>query len=272
MAFCPYCGGALVQGANFCPGCGSPVTDLSAALTTPAVTTPAVTTPAVNTIPVVTPVAEVYSLVLISLGTCRASYADDVLEDVLGYSSAEAKTIVSLVPTQIAQGLTAQQAQYVAQALTEYGMQVAIYNSQGVAVDMGQYATSSVFNSDGSFLSGVLSTLATLTVANRIRSFTRWNRPNLLQALFAPRYEPVPPRHVRRSLFSRIFDPAPRRVIEPTPRRNIVSRPRGEFRSNPGGARGNVGHPGTGSRGGGRMSGGGNPGGNRGGGHGGRGR
>lgn len=266
MSFCPYCGGALVQGAGFCPGCGSPVADLSAALTTPAVTTPVV-----NTVPVAA-AAEAYSLVLISLGTCRASYADDVLEDVLGYSNAEAKTIVSLVPTQIAQGLTAQQAQYIAQALTEYGMQVAIYNRQGVAVDMGQYATSSVFNSDGTFLGGVLTTLATLTVANRIRRFTRWDRPNLLQALFAPRYEPAPPRHVRRSLFSRLFDPAPRRVAEPAPRRNIVSRPRGEFRSNPGGARGNIGHPGTGSRGGGRLSGGGNPGGSRGGGHGGRGR
>lgn len=194
MSFCPYCGGSLVPGASFCPGCGARVAEAPAAM-------PAASAPAD------------YSLVLVSLGACRKSYADDVLEDVLGYSNAEANQLVRAVPTQIAQHLTAEQATYLAQALTEYGMQVAVYCGQN-AVDVGQYATRSVFNADGSFVTGALTALAGLTVANRLTRFVRWDRPSLLERIFAPRYTvPAPPRHVRRSVFRA---PAPRR--DPAPR------------------------------------------------------
>lgn len=239
MSFCPYCGGQLVPGASFCPGCGAQVTAVAAA----APAYPVQAAPVVNTAP-----AD-YSLVLVSLGSCRKSYADDVLEDLLGYTNAEAAQLIRAVPTQIAQYLTAEQATYLAQALTEYGMQVVVYCGQNV-VDVGQYATHSVFNTDGSFVTTALTALAGLTVANRLTRFVRWDRPSLLERIFAPRYTVVePPRHIRRTV-RRAPEPAPRRDPAPrvAPRAGGISGSRGL-----GGSRGGGGS--RGPFGGGRPSG-----------------
>ena len=180
MSFCPHCGGQLEINAAFCPYCGQ----------------------ALAPVPVMPSAAgpQSYSLVLTSTGACPRSNADDVLEDVLGYTNAESNMLVQAIPTQIAQNLTMQQAQYIAQALTEYGMQVAVYDGMN-PVNLGQYATGSVFNSDGSFVAGALAALASVGVANRIARFTRWARPVPPLGLFAPRYRPpAPPHHVRRSI------------------------------------------------------------------------
>ena len=245
MAFCTHCGGEVPINAAFCPFCGQPAAqqlpDGGAAplVETPVNTVPVVqqpVMPAVNTAaPVYTqPVysAAEYSLVLASLGTCRRSYADDVLQDIMGYTNAEANLLVRQVPVQIAQNLTMEQAQYIAQALTEYGMQVAIYLGDA-PVDLGQYATSSVFNSDGSLIGAALAAIAGVTAVNRLRRFTRWNRPSLLERLFTPRYRaPEPPRHVRRQIRRQIRrDPVIRR--EPEPHR-VVGSPRAIERANPG--------------------------------------
>ena len=209
MAFCSYCGSELAPGARFCASCGSPI---SAAL-------PGSEPDPVPVMPLPEGPAE-YSLVLYSIGTCARSYADDVLEDVLGYTDSEAKQLVRLAPTEIAQLLTAQQAQYIAQALTEYGMQVLVYRGQS-PVDLGQYATRSVYNTDGSFVSGVMTALATITLANRIRAPRRRTLGDVLQNLFAPRYRYTPPRHVTRAPIRR--EPAPI-VRTPEPRRTVPSR------------------------------------------------
>lgn len=232
MSFCTHCGGEVPPQAAFCPYCGQAVmpaqqlTDGGAApIAAAAPVTPANTVPVVQepVMPVYTePVhsSPDYSLVLVSLGTCRRSYADDVLQDIIGYTASEAKLLVRQIPVQIAQYLTMEQAQYIAQALTEYGMQVAIYLGSD-PVDLGQYATRSVFNSDGSLIGAALAAIAAITASNRLRRFTRLQRPSLLQLLFRPRYRvEEPPRHVRRQIRRQIRrDPVIRRDPEPVIRR-----------------------------------------------------
>ncbi len=221
MAFCSSCGREILPGARFCAGCGAPV---AADALTPAV-------PVSPTYTVQTGSMD-YSIVLYSIGTCAKSYADDVLEDILGYTDSEAKKLVRMAPVQIAQYLSMEQAQYIAQALTEYGMQVAIYRGE-VPVDLGQYATQSVFNSDGSFVTTVLSALAGITLANRITRPRRWTLASIISSLFSPKYrEPSPPRHVSRMTVHRAPEPVrapePRRVSIPRreePKRRIVSQP-----------------------------------------------
>lgn len=241
MAFCSYCGKELTPDARFCSGCGSPVTDPAGGAIIPSPeTSPAEPLPVID----LNAPAE-YGLVLYSIGTCAKSYADDVLEDILGYSDSEAKQILKVLPAQIAQNLTMEQAQYIAQALTEYGMQVAVVKG-GNAVDVSANATSSVFNSDGSFVAGALAALATISVTNRVRRIRRWSLGNLLSQLFRPRYRVVaPPRHVTRSPIRR--EPAP---VRTEPRRAAMPQrlePRRKF-----GAGGGMSRGGDRSRGGGR--------------------
>ena len=290
MAFCSYCGAEIAPGARFCPSCGAAVTAgpvVPAPEVSPAVAAPggAYTNPGAAPNPGAYTNAGPadYSVVLCSLGTCQRSYADDLLMDILGYTNAEAKQIISMLPTQIAQLLTMEQAQYIAQALTEYGMQVAVLRGDN-EVDLSGYARGSVFNSDGTFVTGVLAALAGLGLVNRLTGFRRWSRPSLLQRLFAPRYHWAPPRHVpRRPARPRPAPapgPAPRapmpRKLEQPRRTGDVIRGVTKNRDNRGGIRG--GGPGgmgggraPGGMGGGRGPGGGGPGGGRGpgGGHGG---
>ena len=172
MAFCNRCGAQAAPGAAFCAACGAPITDGAIVNAPPVNVAPAapVTPPPTYA----APAAADYSLVLYSTGTCARNYADDVLEDLLGYTNAEAKQLVAMLPAQIAQYLTAEQAQYLAQALTEYGMEVAVFRGNN-AVDFSQYATGSVFNTDGSFIASAVAALATVGVANRLTGFRRWS-------------------------------------------------------------------------------------------------
>ena len=284
MSYCRYCGAPVAPDARFCSSCGAPV-EAEAVV------------PVEESAPAVLPAdydsAADYSVVLYTIGTCARSYADDLLEDILGYTNSEARQILRVLPTEIARLLTLRQAQYIAQALTEYGMQVVVLRGDA-EIDITPYATGSVYNSDGSFLTGVLTALASITVANRIRSFRRWTRPSLLRMLFTPRYRWTPPRHVRhiqqRPPVTRVSAPAPRRQSLPRkleqPRRSgDVIRGVTQNRDNRGGIRsGGTGRtlfpgakaPSAGSRptGSGRGPGGsgrgpGGPGGSRGGGHGG---
>lgn len=238
MAFCSYCGQTLTPGARFCAACGSPVT--AEALAPAVETAPVAAAPVVN----YSSVPE-YSIVLYSIGTCARSYADDLLEDILGYTKSEAKQILAAVPTQIAQALTMEQAQYIAQALTEYGMQVVVLKGQ-TEIDLSGYATRSVFNSDGSFISAALTALATLGLANRLTRFQRVSKPSLLERIFAPLYRWTQPRHVtrapRRTVITRAPEPAPRRAsmtrkLEQPRRTGDVIRDVSIDRSNRGGIR-----------------------------------
>jgi len=191
MPYCPNCGTPVGTGDRFCANCG-------AALQTAAV-------PAA----VDTPARSDYRIVLISRNTCKRAVAIDMISDLLGYTDADAAKIVDNAPMEVALGLTAIQAQYISQALTEYDMEVAIYNSDGY-VDMGGKATSSVFDADGSFLGTVASVLAGLTLGNRITSYNRWTRP--APVVFRPVYRRTAP-----VVTYRRRRPAPRPAPAPIP-------------------------------------------------------
>ena len=130
MAYCTNCGIMLESGVRFCPNCGTPVAADTAH------------------------VRSDYQVVLVSRGTCAKNVAVDILSDLLGYTDAEAAQILNNLPMATAIDLTAVQAQYIAQAMAEYGMEVAIYNGNGI-VDMTASATASVYDTSGSFLAGV---------------------------------------------------------------------------------------------------------------------
>ena len=221
MPFCPYCGTQVTAEMSFCPNCGKQLAAVPAAGPAPApaatvqtpvyiVQAPAGSYPAYvpGYQPPVTayqaPVRADYGVLLIGLGTCTRTVAREVLEDLLGYSTAQTRKIVECMPTEIAVGLNAQQACTLAQALTEYGMTVSIRNGDGY-VDMTQTAVSSVFDDEGNLLSYAMGVLSTMTMANRQNTFVQWLDTNYF--VFAPAYRrPRPVRHVR---YRRRTPPAP---------------------------------------------------------------
>lgn len=177
MPYCPNCGNPVNAEDRFCSNCG---TAIQVVAVTPAVVSAATGSSRSD-----------YRIVLISRGSCARAVAIDMLSDLLGYADADAARIVDNAPMEMALGLTAIQAQYISQAMNEYGMEVAIYNSDGY-VDMGSKATSSVFDSDGGFLSAVASVLTGLTIGNRITSYNRWTQP--APVVFHPVYRRPAPR------------------------------------------------------------------------------
>ena len=197
MPYCPNCGTPVNQTDRFCANCGTALQPVTAP------------TPVTGTAPVTVTASDSsarsdYRIVLISRGTCGRAVAIDMLSDLLGYSDPDAARIIDNAPMEVALGLTAIQAQYISQAITEYGMEVAIFNDDGY-VDMGSKATTSVYDNDGSFLSAVAGVLAGLTLSNRVSSYHRWTRP--APVLFRPAYRrprPLPTYHRRR--------PAPRPI------------------------------------------------------------
>lgn len=214
MAYCPNCGQVIDVGARFCSNCG---TQLAAA--------PIRTTASSS--------ATDYRVILVNRGSCTKAIANDVLNDLLGYTDAQADQLLDNLPIEVACNLTAIQAQYIAQAIAEYGMQVSVCNSYGY-VDIGNTAMKSVYKSDGSLLDTVAGVIFGLGAANRIAKLTRWTRPAPL--VFRPRYtRPAPVPHVRRRV-----PPVPRPMPGPVPRAAVPRPPFG-----PGG------RPGPGSRGGG---------------------
>ena len=121
MPFCPNCGTQVNIGDRFCSNCGTPIH---------AVVAP--TTRVVNNVG--SDARSDYRIVLVSRGTCSRTAAIDMLSDLLGYTDADAALIIDNAPMEAALGLTSIQAQYISQAITEYGMQVAIYNNDGYVI------------------------------------------------------------------------------------------------------------------------------------------
>lgn len=139
-----------------------------------------------------------YKIILLGRGTCRINDAAELLEDILGYSAVQAKGLIRVAPAEIACSLSLTQAQYIAQALTEYGMQVSVANEAGTYIDLDHFATSSVFDIQGNFLPAVAGVLALLGAANRVHHVAHWRR-GPVPPLFSLRYRrPAPPPHFRR--------------------------------------------------------------------------
>ena len=207
MRYCPYCGSSVANEANYCPNCGAALTD------------------GVKKVMGVTgePVDldSGYRIVLFSRGTCSLKTAKEVICDLLGYTPATASDLLDNMPIEVADELTELQAVTIAQALSEYGMEVTIVDEDDKYVDFTDKAKSSVFNSNGTLIASALAALATLSAANRVHRYRRYKKPSLLQLLFRPRYViPRPPVHRRRTV---VHQPEPRyryevRRPEPTPK------------------------------------------------------
>ena len=208
--YCGNCGAELSAQSNFCPYCGSA---LQSATTSISLLNKAASTAQSS---------NEYNLVLISRGTCSATMAGDLLEDVFGYTDAESGNLVSMAPVVVGENLTAEEAATVAQLYTEYGMQVSVTDSKDQYVDLSSKANTSLFDNTGKLLSGAAAIIGALTVANRISSYRRYKKPSLLERLFRIHYKPEPP------VYQRNFRPklnpqplAPRRTIrKPEPQRN----------------------------------------------------
>lgn len=208
--YCGNCGAQLNTQTNFCPYCGSA---LQSATTSISLLNKAASTAQAS---------NEYNLILISRGSCNATMAGDLLEDVFGYTDAESANLVSMAPVVVGENLTAEEAATVAQMYTEYGMQVSVTDSKDQYVDLSSKATSTVFDSTGKLLSGAAAIIGALTVANRIKSYRRYKKPSLLERLFRLNYKPEPPKYERN--FRPRLEPqplSPRRTIrKPEPQRN----------------------------------------------------
>lgn len=205
MPFCSNCGAELADGMKFCPQCGSAVGAVSA----PAQPE----TPAAPLIDFSVPVERSdYSVILVSQGAATKTALRELLEDMLGYTVTDARKLTNGMVMEVARYLTAEQAMYVAQAMTEYGAEVAISTPSGF-VDMRPMLRTSVFNNAGYFTAAVTAAFATLTSQNRVSVFTPWMRGDVYRHLFAPIYRrPAPPPHIRRAR------PAPPPGRAPAPR------------------------------------------------------
>ena len=206
MSYCSNCGALLTEGMRFCPNCGA---KLQIAV--------------VNTASPVSTIDKTrtdYRIILVDRGTCSKTHAKELLMDVFGYTSAEALSILDNLPAEIAVNLNFQQASYASQALSEYGMQISVQNGIGY-MDLGQYASSSVYDNKGSFLSSVLSVLATLGVVNKVSTIRRYQTPINYSQQYHPVYRrSTPPVHIRRTVGRPVAAPkpfAPAPISKPAP-------------------------------------------------------
>lgn len=190
-SYCPNCGKPVGTGVNYCPNCGYCVADAEVLPENTEVCLNAGNAEIVE----LPNERSGYSLILASLGTCTKVSARALFRDLLGYSLSDAIQITNAVPTELACSLTFRQAVDLARVFTEYGMQIAAYNADGY-VDLSPYAGTSAFRSESSLLETVLATIATVTVANRVKTFLKWMRPAPQQHLFIPRYRyKAPPKY-----------------------------------------------------------------------------
>lgn len=221
--YCTKCGNQIVTGSNYCPHCGTAVnTALTHAETTVPVTVPSIASSGSGD----------YRLIFVDRNQCSASDAEELIQDLLGYSAEDADQFVDLAPIEIADNLSALQARTLAQAFTEYGCQMSIMNENGDTVDLSEKATSSVFDEDGNLIAKAAMILGALTLVNQVTSYRRYKKPSLLERLFRPRYQPLPPkrRKPRFSLFHPIPKPAPK--PKPVPRSHNRPSPAPVRRSN----------------------------------------
>ena len=226
MAYCEYCGTPLNPGVRYCPNCGAPAPAAAAAGAQTGTTY--TSSQAANAFQAVfsgtVPAAD-YDVVLVSTGVCPRNVCVDLLEDTMGYTQAEAVRLISFVPVKIATGMGRRQARVVAQALAEYGAQVAVFDKFGKYVDLVNEAAASVYNSKtGAFLASTVAVLATLGVQNRPYEYVTYRQAGLAEHLFRMLFKPAPPVHVRRP---RVM-PSPQPTVQP-----VSARPRAAAQPKP---------------------------------------
>ncbi|MBO2516205.1 MAG: hypothetical protein CW338_02870 [Clostridiales bacterium] len=230
--FCPHCGQQVQEGTNFCPACGTSLNQIFQSADIQPVVSPQpviVSQPVVTTInaPVVQTFQSAnpndYIVILLDVGNCTKTAARDIFEELLGYTVTQARKLTDNCPIQLACCLSHEQALYICQLLTEYGMSVAVANSQGY-IDINRYATSSVFTKSGTLLQKVNKVLATLNAVNQVKTFVRWSMNDPYRFVFRPHYDRIrPPVYARKT--PRPAAPALRgpEAVPPLPRARTTS-------------------------------------------------
>ena len=191
MSYCAYCGALLSVDARFCSSCGAAVTQETAETSvSPTIATTVYT-------------GDGYAVMLVGTGSCSLSVVANLISDICGYTDAEAMNLATNAPTLIARSLNQSQAAYLAQCLTEYGMEAAIYDS-------------SVFDSSGSLLTKVAGALGLIGIGNRIAgAIRRITLPSRPPVYTLPKPMPKPP--VRRHSIERRIAPSLRMQRDPVP-------------------------------------------------------
>ena len=199
MAYCLFCGALLPAGASFCASCGAAVTqETAAASASPTIATTVYT-------------ADGYAVMLVGTGSCSLSTAVNLISDTCGYTDDEAMSLVSNTPTLIAKSLNQSQAAYLAQCLTEYGMEAAIYDRNGNQTFVSD--VNSVFDSSGSLLTKVAGILGMIGAGNRITGAIRRLILPVRPTVYVLRHTvPKPP--VRRHDIHRIQAPHQSRPLQ----------------------------------------------------------
>ena len=167
---------------------------------------------------------EGYRIILISTGSCKTNTAKEVLIDLLGYTSTTARELLDEVPVEIADELNERQAIVLAQALSEYGMEVTIVDQNDTYVNFSNKELASVFDKKGALVGAALAVLSGLTAINRVHRYRKYRKPSIIDMIFAPQYTINRPYHIRRNIS---LDPEPRRRI------TIMRRPEGRYLTNP---------------------------------------
>jgi len=208
MSYCPYCGRQLSDDMSYCPGCGA------------AVNVSSVLSYSVNDNTLNVDSGD-YKIYITGLGSASKAVVIDLLEDVLGYTTNSAENLVRNIPVQIAGNLSLKQAAVIAQAFEEYGVELSVANHDSYEDISAHTSSSSIFNSDGSFLMSAAMILATLSAANRLRMIVHPKKPSLLERLFHSLFNnrKRPPVHVRRTIRPRNYSFP---MYEPNPRKNII--------------------------------------------------
>lgn len=202
MSYCAYCGALLSVDARFCSSCGAAVTqETSAASVNPTIATTVYT-------------GDGYAVMLVGTGSCSLSVVANLISDICGYTDAEAMNLATNAPTLIARSLNQSQAAYLAQCLTEYGMEAAIYDRNGNQTFVSD--VSSVFDSSGSLLTKVAGALGLIGIGNRIAgAIRRLTLPSRPPVYTLPKPMPKPP--VRRHSIERRIAPSLRMQQDPVP-------------------------------------------------------
>ena len=185
MSYCPYCGREVSSDMSFCPGCGAAISNEVKSYTV----SESITSNTGD-----------YKIYITGIGSASKTEVSDLLQDVLGYTEISANNLIRNIPVQIAGNLSLKQAAIVAQAFEEYGVELAVTNNDEYEDISRHTSSSSLFNSDGSFLSSAAIVLATIGATNRLRSIVKPRRPSLLQMIFHSLFTTRrrPPVHVRR--------------------------------------------------------------------------
>ena len=174
--YCSNCGAQIVSNSNFCSNCGNRIS--SSSLPAEVQSVPAIASSSNGD----------YRLIFVDHDECSVSDAEELIQDLLGYSAADADRFVDAAPVEIADNLTLLQARTLAQVFVEYGCQMTVIDEQGDVVDAADKATSPVLDQNGNLLTKAAQIIGALTLVNCVTSLRRYKKPSLLERLFKPRY------------------------------------------------------------------------------------